>query len=333
MTLDLEMVFSAAMSRDFAHVFAQDAAIGVSGGPDSVALCALLSDYYAREAPDRTIYALTVDHALRPESAAEAEKVADLCADMPNVRHKVLKWQHDGDVNARIQESARHARYQIMEDEMRVNDVKHLFLGHHIGDQAETFLFRLAKGSGLDGLSCMQSIQPRDNMFLCRPLLGVPKEALVSFCDQRDLRYIEDPSNKSDDFARVRLRGAMQALEAEGLSAKRLGVTAARMARARGALDEIADKAFDNALRLQNTKRIVFNFKELILNHKEVFLRVILKAMLISREKSTYSARMERVEALCDDLMGIEPFRKRTLGGVIFSREGDELHLIREKDA
>ncbi len=290
-------------------------AVGVSGGADSMALCFMLSEYFAG-----TIHAFTVDHGLRAESAGEAKHVAEQLSRRSNVNHHILKWEHvGGKPDARIQELARKSRHDLMAAYMIDRKIDHLFLGHHMNDQAETFLFRLAKGSGVDGLSCMLPLQKMDNgIILCRPLLGFQKAEITEYCVKNAIDFIDDPSNNSDDYARVRIRKSMDILSAEGLSAKRLSVCAARHARARQALDIMTDTAFKACFLNKGAKRIVFGLSELLNNPEEIILRIIILAMKSLNKNNGYGARAEKIESLCFDLVNNENFRKRTLGGIIF---------------
>ena len=310
--------FSDAMEMYFSDIGDTDIAVGVSGGADSMALCLILSDYF-KDVPKLTIHALSVDHALRSESLSEAQHVAQQLKTLPNVEHHILTWKHETRPDARIQEKARTARYDLMKEYMHGHNITMLFLGHHIDDQAETFLFRLAKGSGLDGLSCMSVIQKiGENAVLCRPMLGLSKGDMISFCKNRGVDFIDDPSNYCDDYARVRLRKSRDILASEGLSSKRLFVASKRFSRARKALEKLSNDAFDDCLDLNDAGCIVFKFSGLVSNPDEIILRVILRAMSDLRNDTGYGARLDRVEHLCADLVAQDNFRKRTLGGIIF---------------
>ncbi len=293
----------------------KDIAVGVSGGADSMALCFALAQEFKGN-----IHAITVDHGLREESGAEALHVADQLSCLSNVTHHILKWDHDGCAPyVRIQELARNARYDLMASYMSEHKITYLFLGHHMNDQAETFLFRLAKGSGVDGLSCMLPVQKHESgIILCRPMLDIEKSEIFDFCKENDINFINDPSNNNDAYARVRLRKSMDILSEEGLTIKRLAVCAARHARAREALDFFAIKVFDDCLLHNDSTCIVFNYSKLILNPEEIVLRVVLYAMSKIYDIKGYGARMERVENLCFDLIYTKKFRKRTLGRIIF---------------
>jgi tRNA(Ile)-lysidine synthase len=293
-------------------------AVAVSGGPDSMALCRLLSGWAAERAVE--VHALTVDHALRVGSADEAAQVGGWIGGWRQVQHRVLTW--DAPAQSAVQEEARRARYGLMAEYCRGHGIGYLFLAHHADDQAETVLFRLAKGSGLDGLSGMQAVAVYDEcLTLARPLLGFAKDDLTGFCEAEEILYIEDPSNENERFARVRLRKSRDILEEEGLSSKRLNVTAKRLSRARKALDNMAEAVYKKAAYKKDTDCIVFNLMALLEQPEEIVLRCVLKAMEAFRPGADYAPRMEKVEALVEDLIGGGVFRKRTLGGVVFERD------------
>lgn len=126
-------------------------AVAVSGGPDSMALLLLAQEWAA--ARGGRVSALTVDHGLRAELSAEAAQVAQW-AGLLGVSHVALTWIGDKPT-ADIQAAAREARYCLLEEWCAASGVFHLLLAHHRDDQAETFLLRLARGSGLDGLAAI----------------------------------------------------------------------------------------------------------------------------------------------------------------------------------
>ncbi len=299
--------------------------VAVSGGPDSMALCKLLSGWGADKAIE--VHALSVDHNLRAESAEEAAQVGSWLSDWSQVKHQVLNWESPSETA--IQEEARRARYGLMAEYCRAHNIEHLFLGHHGDDQAETVLFRLSKGSGLDGLAGMQNVQVYDDdLVLVRPFLDLPKDDLIRFCEDQAIDFVQDPSNENTDFARVRLRRSREILEEEGLSSKRLNVTAKRLSRARKALDSVAEKAYKEAVFKNDTKCTVFKNDVLLRQPEEIILRCVLKALEKFRPEADYAPRMEKVEALLDDLIRSDDFRKRTLGGVIFERDDKAAQLI-----
>ena len=123
-------------------------AVAVSGGADSLALVLMAAEMYAVDSIK--IVALTVDHGLRSTSAQEAEYVANLMK-AHGIEHHILVWEGIKPQTG-IEEAARAARYELMREWCLRNDVHYLMVAHHLFDQAETFLMRLQRGSGLKGL-------------------------------------------------------------------------------------------------------------------------------------------------------------------------------------
>jgi tRNA(Ile)-lysidine synthase len=205
-------------------------AVAVSGGADSLALTLLAAEWAA--ALGGAVVALTVDHGLRAESAAEAAQVGSWLADR-GIRHHVLTWRQGCD-GPDLQAKARAARYDLLESWCRDHHILHLLLAHHQEDQAETFLLRLGRGSGVDGLAAMAPLVFHQDVQLLRPLLAVSRTDLRATLRTLAQDWIEDPSNRANRFARVRWRAL---IDREGLSAARLAVTAGQLGRARHALE------------------------------------------------------------------------------------------------
>lgn len=302
-------------------------AAAVSGGPDSMALLWLL----ARRARGQIIHAYTVDHGLRAESADEAAQVGAWVKDWPGVIHHILRWE-GAKPDSRILEEARAARYNLIADAMEREGLSHLCVAHHRDDQAETVLIRLAKGSGLDGLAGMRPVQSRGTVTLLRPLLDASKDDLIALCNAENIPYVTDPTNGNGRYLRPRLRAARDILEEEGLSAKRLSVTARRMARARDALDHMAAELFVRSAMKQDRKSFLLNFSLLKAAPEELVLRVILHVMDDLRPATAYGPRMESAEGLMDRILKDHAFRGATLGGCVFAlnRKNETLSIERE---
>jgi tRNA(Ile)-lysidine synthase len=209
-----------------------DVGVAVSGGGDSVALLLLIADWAA--GARRGVAAVTVDHGLRPESAGEAAVVARLCA-ARGIPHEVRRWTWEGGGN--LQARARQARRELIGAWARERGLAAVALGHTLDDQAETFVMRLARGSGVDGLSGMAPVTAGDGLLWLRPLLPVRRADLRVWLAERGVAWTEDPANADMRFERVRARAALGRLAEVGLGAERLATTAKAMARARAALE------------------------------------------------------------------------------------------------
>ena len=179
--------------------------VAVSGGPDSLALLLL-----AAAADPAQVEAATVDHGLRDEARAEAEAVAKLCEAL-GVPHVILTARWDGKPATAIQERARRERYRLLGFWAEERALGALATGHHADDQAETFLMRLKRGSGVRGLAAMRarSVAPGTDVKLIRPLLGWRRAELEQVCADAGLTPAADPSNTDENFERVRVRRAL----------------------------------------------------------------------------------------------------------------------------
>jgi tRNA(Ile)-lysidine synthase len=197
-------------------------AVAVSGGADSLCL-AWLSRAWG------TPLGLIVDHGLRPESAAEASSVA-ATLDRMGIFARVLTLKNL-ERGPGLAARARAARYEALIEATREAGLTHLLLGHHEGDQAETYLIRQARRSRAAGLACMASIRALPDVCLVRPLLGVPPERLREILRREGIAWVEDPSNRDLRTTRAQMRARLADTAESGpilRQAKAFGVARAR---------------------------------------------------------------------------------------------------------
>lgn len=302
-------------------------AVAVSGGADSLALTLLARDW--AEAQGGSLLALTVDHGLRPESAAEARQVGRILAPF-GIAHRVLTWRGPRP-GANLQAAARELRYRLLLEQVARRSILHLLLAHHLEDQAETLLLRLGRGSGLAGLAAMAGCTPLPQARLLRPLLTLPKSRLEATLRARGLDWIEDPSNRDPAHARVRLRRLMPALADEGLTAERLAAAAGHLGRARAALEAAAAALLAEAARIDPRGFIELEARPLLEAEPEVGLRAFAQA-LTTVGGGRHTPRWERLEGLFRRL-GRAEFRGATLAGCRILRRRDGLLIVREAAA
>lgn len=185
-------------------------AIAVSGGPDSVALAILCHKLNRGTLKD--IIALHVDHKLRDSSTKESLNVKKIMENS-GIKCEILTWEHNN-IKTCIQEKAREARYDLLLNYCEKNNISNIAFAHHKNDQAETFLMRLFKGSGIKGLCCMQKARKAKygdtEINIHRPLINSKKDELINFLKINEISFIEDPSNENEKFNRVRFRKFLQ---------------------------------------------------------------------------------------------------------------------------
>jgi tRNA(Ile)-lysidine synthase len=235
-----EAITDAEADLFFADLIDQPAlALAVSGGPDSTALLWLVGRWRKRHRRGPKLLALTIDHGLRREAQREAAAVKRLAARL-GVAHRTLRWTGAKPATG-LQELARAARYRLLAAAAKRAGATCVLTAHTLDDQAETILFRLARGSGLAGLAGMARVRPlvtaEAGVFLVRPLLEVAKARLVATVRAAGITAADDPSNRDPRFTRTRLRALMPALAREGLDAGRFALLARRMWRADAAIE------------------------------------------------------------------------------------------------
>ena len=183
--------------------------VAVSGGSDSMAAL-FLANAWAKKT-GREIHAVTVDHGLRSEAAAEAAFVAMVC-DGLDIIHTTLSW--DGiKPPAGISAAARNARYDLMEEFATDIGIRIILTGHTSDDQAETVLMRLRRsepGSGGRGHSgmCKRTLLGGGALLL-RPFLSLSRQRLRAYLNEVSQGWIEDPSNFDESYERVRVRAEL----------------------------------------------------------------------------------------------------------------------------
>ena len=311
--------------------------VAVSGGPDSVALLALLAEW-AREPGRPALHAATVDHGLRAASAAEAEGVAALCAQL-GVPNRILLWDGARPTTG-VQERARTARYALLAQEAQRLGGAVLLTAHTQDDQVETLLMRMARGSGPSGLAAMRERVRKGPVMLARPLLGVPKARLIATVQARGLPFVTDPSNGDLRFERVRWRALMPRLADAGLSAERLALLARRIARLDQAAAQRAQALLpelllpERLLPVDGAPILWLRFSALLAEPDEIMLRVVALVLEEIGGEGSAANRLERLEACVEALRDAARnalATRRTLSGCVLTLSADGVLTLRRE--
>jgi tRNA(Ile)-lysidine synthase len=244
--------------------------------------------------------------------------VADVAAHW-RVDHRTLVWS-GAKPESGLGEAAREARYRLLATAVRSSRSTHLVTAHHLDDQAETVLLRLAAGSGIDGLAAMRPLSPfGEGLLLARPLLGLPKARLIATCVARGLLPASDPGNRDLARPRPRLRRAAAALSREGLTPERLAQLARRAARAAEALDFHTAAAMEaSGFAAGPLRADLPAWKSLAGQPEEIRLRCLIAAFgrALPREAWPRLAQTETLLARLDAALAEGRTLRATLGGL-----------------
>ena len=174
--------------------------IGLSGGPDSMALLDIINKSYT----NIKIVCAHVHHNLRKESDSEKEFVLDYCNKHGYVFEFIKIENYTNDKFS--EEEARKKRYEFFEKVIKKYQAKYLFTAHHGDDLTETILMRLTRGSNFKGYSGINLITDKDNYQIVRPLLFLTKDEIIKYINDNHIPYVTDNSNDSLKYTRNRYR-------------------------------------------------------------------------------------------------------------------------------
>lgn len=177
--------------------------IGVSGGPDSMALLRVL--WELRQELHLSLYVAHLNHGLRPEAEEEKKFVqkAAVALSLPFFYQKadVLAWQKEK--NIPLQEAAREVRYSFLNEVAQKQGANKIALGHTADDQVESIVMRFLRGSGSRGLAGIPPV--RDGIYI-RPLIACWREQIEDFLQKKKISFLTDPSNRYLHYLRNRIR-------------------------------------------------------------------------------------------------------------------------------
>ncbi|MGD9803778.1 MAG: tRNA lysidine(34) synthetase TilS [Hyphomicrobiaceae bacterium] len=304
--------------------------LAVSGGSDSTALLHLVHDWARqhKRSPESLI-AVTVDHGLRPESAAEAELVAGQARGL-GIEHRTARWVGPAPA-AGLQAAARQARYRLLSEVAAEKAVKAggpavIVTAHTADDQAETLVMRLARGSGVGGLASIPPIShvpirtttagEGSSCAVLRPLLGVSRQRLIATLAVNAVPFSGDPSNRDRRFERVRVRQALDVLQPLGVSRDALARSARRLQSALEVLEQAADDL--EARAVTSIAELVYDVDraQLAQAPRETSVRLV-RRLLVRAGGAAPPADLGAIETAVDRLIELPVVSAFTLGGCI----------------
>lgn len=172
--------------------------IGVSSGPDSMALLHLLEHN-----TDKTIVCAHINHNVRKDSKKEAEYLKDYC----KKHNLIFEYYEITDYKeSNFENEARIKRYKFYEETLKKYNSHSLFLAHHGDDLIETILMKIIRGSNLEGYAGIKTYSNMTNYSIIRPLLNITKDDILKYNKENNIKYFIDNTNEDTNYTRNRLR-------------------------------------------------------------------------------------------------------------------------------
>ncbi len=189
--------------------------VGVSGGPDSMALLHLFVELNSRPDWNLQLHVAHLNHGLRGESGDQDAAFVQAFCDSHNLpctieRRDIAELASEDPGG--LEEVGRRERYTFFERVCIRADAKVVAVGHHADDNAETILYRILRGTGLRGLAGIPKsrlIAPRSEIRLIRPMLRFSRQSMLNFLDDQGIAYREDETNTSNEMMRNRIRNTL----------------------------------------------------------------------------------------------------------------------------
>ena len=187
--------------------------IGVSGGPDSMALLHILLTLQEKEQiPSCTLLVAHVNHMLRKEAEEETAYVEEFCRlhQIPCFVKRAKVEELAQKAKMGTEEMGRNIRYQFFEEVKEKEKAQKIVTAHHANDNAETVLMNILRGSGTAGLKGIEPIRKNEkNVVFVRPLLNCTKEEIYEYCKEKKLQPKIDKSNQENVYNRNKVRNIL----------------------------------------------------------------------------------------------------------------------------
>ncbi|MDC0233392.1 tRNA lysidine(34) synthetase TilS [Candidatus Pelagibacter sp.] len=302
----------------------EDFIVAVSGGPDSLALSFLTKIYSIKKNVDVKYF--IVDHKLRNNSTKEAKFVKNLFKKLYS-NLTVLTW-FGKKPKSNIQSIARNKRYELLVNKAKKLNISNILLGHHKDDLIENFFIRILRGSGLNGITSFDKKTNFHNINLIRPLLIFSKKDLVKITEKVFKTYVQDPSNKKNEFKRVKIRNFIKNLELEGLDKDKFDLTIKNLKFSNQSIKYFVEKNLkDNSTIIDRNKFIILN-KDFFYQPEEVVFRSLSEVIKIVGKKH-YPARGKKLDKLINHIKNNLLF-KTTLGNCILKKVNNTIMISKE---
>ena len=301
-------------------ISAKRVAVALSGGSDSLALTIALKNI------GFDVLAILVNHHLRAEAGEEITETIKTLKKF-KIDYIVKNW--DGKYKKNLESEARKARYSLLLEVCKKENINTLCIGHHIDDQIETFLLNLARGSGLDGLCAMPKKNTIDGVNVIRPMLNLTKQNCRDYLLHLGVKWCEDESNKDIKYKRNKIRYLINQIEDKDILVKRIANTIEILQEVRETIDDLIDR-MDKKIIKYDKNSAFFNKNDLLVLTKYLQKSLITKCILKLAGKE-YKPRLYQIENIITSITEEKDF-KRTIMNLIIKKKGDvvEIHKIKK---
>ena len=299
--------------------------VGVSGGPDSLALAFLTKILSLKKGLKPKF--IVIDHKLRNESSKEA-KLVKKALNKFSIKTEILIWRGQKPLK-NIQSLARQKRYSLFFSKCIKHKINDVILGHQNDDLIENFFLRLSRGSGLKGLVSLGKKTQIGKINIHRPLLDFKKDDLIFLSKYVFDFYIKDPSNDNTKFQRIKFRHLLTEFEKIGLDKKKFNLTLKNLKNSDEAIKfYVKQNQINNSYYFLNSNRMLLNLS-FFDQPSEIVFRSF-SEILQKISKKFYPPRGKKNGKIIEKIK-FGTFSKVTLGGCIIEKVNQTVILSKER--
>ncbi len=303
--------------------------VAVSGGADSLAL-AYLSKCYQIKNKNKNFHYVHVDHKLRDTSSNEAQTLKKILKKF-KIKCKIITWKKKKNTR-KTQSDSRDYRFKVFESFCKTKKINSLLLGHHFDDFQENFFIRLLRGSGLKGLVSFYNYRnlQRNNINIVRPLLDFSKEDLLYVTKKTFNFHIDDPSNRSLEYLRSRVRFMINNLKKNGLDEKKFKMTFENLISSNNSIEffvqkNISENSYISPSKNNNRALLASKFFD---STDEIILRSFTK-ILQNISGRYFPARGKGVSRIINQIKQ-KSLTKTTIGGCVIEKIENSVVIYKE---
>ena len=297
-------------------------AISFSCGSDSLALLILMNNWIKKHKGILTL--IYFDHRLRKESYLESKYTKEISKKL-GIDYKILMW-NEKKPKTSIMQRAREIRYKKIINFCKHNNIMTVMTAHHLDDSLETYYMKKKRNADTPNLSGIPFKNTQDQVQILRPFINFRKSRLIQTCEKNKYKWFEDPSNKNENFERVKVRNVIASLSKN----KRSQLYSEFM------INSHENKFFEIQLAKFFIENLEFNeYGKFTINKKKFstqaksFQIEVLKRILVTCSGSIYSPRSRSIKFFLDKYFKLENV-KFTIHSCIIKCSSEKIFIFRE---
>ena len=309
--------FQKNLNKDFSFENNPSVAVAVSGGPDSMALLYLITNWIKIKKGQITV--LIVDHKLRKHSKEEANSIYEFLTSK-KIKTRILNVRKKNVIKKNMNE-ARINRYNLLTNYCRKKNILHLFVGHHLDDNLETFVYRKVSGSDFEGLQSIKNKSVNNKIIIARPLVYYKKDEILKYNKKNSIPFIKDESNHNLKFTRPIIRKFLNETDNSNLS--QIKKDFEKIKTYSSIYNSFISQILIKNIKLIKKKYVILNLESILILDELIITKIIIKIYNFFFHKNSF-VRSKKVNILIKEIKS-KNFNKFNLKSMLVQKHNNSL--------